>query len=136
MSSVTAAAVRAPAARANRAAPAAHRGPTLPARGVKAQAHSSGGGPSLGATAARKASDGSGLRRRWSDATTAPSGSNPTLPLIVPSAASAAAPAPAADAAEPDSGETAAIINVVKSIFGAGGFALPWAFAQEGPDRC
>jgi proton-coupled amino acid transporter len=30
------------------------------------------------------------------------------------------------------SGENAAVINTIKAIFGAGGFALPWAFAQGG----
>ena len=30
------------------------------------------------------------------------------------------------------SGENAAIVNTVKAIFGAGGFALPWAFARGG----
>lgn len=38
--------------------------------------------------------------------------------------------AAASDAAE--TGENAAIVNVVKAIFGAGGFAIPWAFAQGG----
>lgn len=38
--------------------------------------------------------------------------------------------AAASDAAE--TGEKAAIVNVVKAIFGAGGFAIPWAFAQGG----
>jgi len=46
---------------------------------------------------------------------------------VAMSAASSAAPAGAGD-----TGETAAIVNVVKAIFGAGGFALPWAFAQGG----
>ena len=31
-----------------------------------------------------------------------------------------------------DGGESAAIVNTIKAIFGAGGFALPWAFAQGG----
>ena len=31
-----------------------------------------------------------------------------------------------------DGGESVAIVNTVKAIFGAGGFALPWAFAQGG----
>ena len=46
--------------------------------------------------------------------------------LVVPSAT-----ASAADAADA-SGENAAVVNTIKSIFGAGGFALPWAFAQGG----
>jgi len=37
-----------------------------------------------------------------------------------------------ASASTEDTGETAAMINTVKAIFGAGGFALPWAFAQGG----
>jgi proton-coupled amino acid transporter len=37
----------------------------------------------------------------------------------------------AADAADA-SGENAAVVNTIKAIFGAGGFALPWAFAQGG----
>ena len=41
-------------------------------------------------------------------------------------AASASTPAPA------ETGETAAVVNTVKAIFGAGGFSLPWAFAQGG----
>ena len=39
---------------------------------------------------------------------------------------SASTPAPA------ETGETAAVVNTVKAIFGAGGFSLPWAFAQGG----
>ena len=39
--------------------------------------------------------------------------------------------AAAADAADA-SGENAAVVNTIKAIFGAGGFALPWAFAQGG----
>ena len=31
-----------------------------------------------------------------------------------------------------ETGENAAIVNTVKAIFGAGGFAIPWAFAQGG----
>ena len=48
---------------------------------------------------------------------------------LTTSAASSATPAAASGG---DTGETAAIINVIKAIFGAGGFALPWAFAQGG----
>jgi proton-coupled amino acid transporter len=39
---------------------------------------------------------------------------------------------PLSAASESDSGETAAIVNTTKAIFGAGGFALPLAFAQGG----
>ena len=46
--------------------------------------------------------------------------------LVVPSAT-----ASAADAADAF-GANAAVVNTIKSIFGAGGFALPWAFAQGG----
>jgi proton-coupled amino acid transporter len=45
---------------------------------------------------------------------------------VVARAASASTPAPA------ETGETAAVVNTVKAIFGAGGFSLPWAFAQGG----
>lgn len=45
---------------------------------------------------------------------------------VITSAASAATPAPT------ETGETAAVVNTVKAIFGAGGFSLPWAFAQGG----
>ena len=45
---------------------------------------------------------------------------------MVVRAASASTPAPA------ETGETAAVVNTVKAIFGAGGFSLPWAFAQGG----
>ena len=37
-----------------------------------------------------------------------------------------------ASAAASDGGERDAIVNTVKAIFGAGGFALPWAFAKGG----
>ena len=37
-----------------------------------------------------------------------------------------------ASGARDETGENAAIVNTVKAIFGAGGFALPWAFAQGG----
>jgi solute carrier family 36 (proton-coupled amino acid transporter) len=52
-----------------------------------------------------------------------------TRTRVVASASSAAAPAPATGG---DGGEAAAVINTVKAIFGAGGFALPWAFANGG----
>ncbi|EEH52637.1 amino Acid/Auxin permease family [Micromonas pusilla CCMP1545] len=52
-----------------------------------------------------------------------------TRTRVVASASSAAAPTPATGG---DGGEAAAVINTVKAIFGAGGFALPWAFANGG----
>ena len=46
--------------------------------------------------------------------------------------ASSSSASSSASSSSEDTGETAAIINTVKAIFGAGGFALPWAFAQGG----
>ena len=52
--------------------------------------------------------------------------------------AAAASPAPspapgdASASGSSDTGETTAIVNTVKAIFGAGGFSLPWAYAQGG----
>jgi proton-coupled amino acid transporter len=52
--------------------------------------------------------------------------SRPQRRCVITHAASAATPAPV------ETGETAAVVNTIKAIFGAGGFSLPWAFAQGG----
>lgn len=96
---------------------------------VKAQVVSNGGGgwtlksSSSPSTAVGASATSPGLRQRWS----APD-SRRSLGMAS-SAASAAAPASSEGG---DTGESAAIVNTIKAIFGAGGFALPWAFAQGG----
>ena len=64
------------------------------------------------------------LRRRWSS-----SASNARSLVVAADSAAASAPASSEGG---ETGESAAIVNVIKAIFGAGGFALPWAFAQGG----
>jgi proton-coupled amino acid transporter len=58
----------------------------------------------------------------------------PAVALRAAAASPAPSPAPgdASASGSSDTGETTAIVNTVKAIFGAGGFSLPWAYAQGG----
>jgi hypothetical protein len=96
---------------------------------AKAQGVSGNGGvmksSSPRASSAVGMSTAAGLRNRWC---AAPTPSTPRSVVVAADAAAAAAPASEGG----ETGESAAIVNTIKAIFGAGGFALPWAFAQGG----
>ena len=85
--------------------------------------------PVVGGKLQRIASIAPSAHRHAMTATTDHAASMKRGERLTASAASSATPAAASGG---DTGETAAIINVIKAIFGAGGFALPWAFAQGG----
>ena len=79
--------------------------------------------------AASSSSASPSLRRRRPTSINPASSSNGRSLVVAADSAAAAAPASSSGG---DTGESAAIVNTIKAIFGAGGFALPWAFAQGG----